>query len=83
MQPICTYKIGVQSKKPSHAYLMIRLPREFRRLVGAAATIFETTHNGGLAFLVVPYRDTKRRSTGAPNAIRSLQTVEVADSDTP
>jgi len=50
MQPICTYTIGVQSKKSSHAYPVIRLPREFRRLVGAAATIFETTHNGRLAF---------------------------------
>jgi len=56
MQPICTHKISVQSAKPSHAYPIIRLPREFRRLAGAAATIYKTTHNGALAFLVVPNR---------------------------
>ena len=54
MQPICTHKISIQSSKPSHAYPIIRLPREFRRLAGAAATIYKTTHNGALAFLVVP-----------------------------
>jgi len=54
MQPICTHKISVQSSKPSHAYPIIRLPREFRRLAGATATIYKTTHNGALAFLVVP-----------------------------
>jgi hypothetical protein len=54
MQPICTHKISVQSSKPSHAYPIIRLPREFRRLAGAAATIYKATHNGALAFLVVP-----------------------------
>ena len=53
MQPICTHTISLQSSKPSHAYPIIRLPREFRRLVGTAATIYKTTHNGALAFLVV------------------------------
>jgi hypothetical protein len=53
MQPICTHKISVQSSKPSHAYPIIRLPREFRRLAGATATIYKTAHNGALAFLVV------------------------------
>jgi len=54
MQPICTHKISVQSSKESHAYPIIRLPREFCRLAGAVATIYKTTHNGALAFLVVP-----------------------------
>lgn len=52
--PICTHKISVQSSKESHAYPIIRLPREFRRLAGTAATIYKTTYNGALAFLVVP-----------------------------
>jgi hypothetical protein len=56
MQPICTHEISLQSAKPSHAYPFIRLPREFRRLAGAAAKIYKTTHNGALAFLVVPNR---------------------------
>lgn len=42
--PICAHKISVQSAKESHVYPIIRLPREFRRLAGAAATIRETTH---------------------------------------
>jgi len=54
MQPLCMHKISVQSSKKSHAYPIIRLPREFRRLAGAKATIYKTTHNGALAFLVVP-----------------------------
>ncbi len=54
MQHICTHKISVQSAKPSHAYPIIRLPREFRRLAGTAAKIYKTMHNGALAFLVVP-----------------------------
>ncbi|MGZ4928275.1 MAG: hypothetical protein ACXV76_08340 [Halobacteriota archaeon] len=60
MQPICTHTISVQSKKPSHAYPIIRLPREFRKLIGAKATIFETTHNGDPAFLVLPHRKHKK-----------------------
>ena len=53
MQPICTYTIGDHSRKLSHAYPVIRLLRAFCKLVGAAATVFETTHNGELAVLVV------------------------------
>ena len=52
MQPICTHTIGVQSSKPSHAYPIIRLPREFRNLAGLKADIYQTMHEGKLAFLV-------------------------------
>jgi hypothetical protein len=69
MQPICTHTIGVQSAKPSHSYPIIRLPREFRRLAGAVATIYATTHNGALAFLVVPHLKRKRN-------IQALQTMK-------
>ncbi|MGZ4848412.1 MAG: hypothetical protein ACXV3D_04070 [Halobacteriota archaeon] len=81
MQPICTHTIGVHSTKRSHAYPVIRLPREFRKLVGAAATIFETTRYGGLAFLVVPHRKPKRSSHGAPITKSRLHTAEVAGSN--
>jgi len=47
----------------------------------AAATIFETTHNGGLAFLVVPYHDRRRRSDGAAMQNTRLHTTEVAGSN--
>ena len=52
MQPICTHTISVQSAKPSHAYPIIRLPRKFRELTGSQAEIYQTAHNGKLAFLV-------------------------------
>ncbi|MGZ4922279.1 MAG: hypothetical protein ACXV3U_08860 [Halobacteriota archaeon] len=52
MQPICTHKIGFHSSKPSHMYPIIRLPREFRELAGSRAEIYQTTHEGSLAFLV-------------------------------
>ena len=57
MQPICTHKISVQSSKPSHAYPIIRLPREYRELAGSRADIFQTTHRGKLAFLVTTDRE--------------------------
>jgi hypothetical protein len=81
MHPICTHKIGVQSKKSSHAYPVIRLPREFRRLAGAAAAIYETTHNGALAFLVVPHHKPKRSSYGAPITKSRLDMAEVGRSN--
>ena len=56
-QPICTHKISVQSSKPSHAYPIIRLPREFRELPGSKAEIYQTTHEGKLAFLVTVDRE--------------------------
>ena len=89
MQPICTHKISVQSSKPSHAYPIIRLPCEFRRLAGSAATIYKTTNNGALAFLVVHnelnsqlvvpkgLKGHKRNLDTDPN-VRSLEMAEVA-----
>ena len=53
MQPICTHTISLQSSKPSHAYPIIRLPREFNKLAGAKGTILRTVYEGALAFLVV------------------------------
>jgi hypothetical protein len=52
MQPICTHTISVQSAKQSHAYRIIRLPRQFHELAGSKADIYQTTHDGKLAFLV-------------------------------
>jgi len=89
MQPICTHKISVQSSKASHSYPIIRLPREFRRLAGAAATIYKTTHNGALAFLVVPNeRNSQLVVPKGLNGLKSediyntsLYTAKVADSN--
>src|SRR5271157_3561178 len=83
MQPVCTHTISLQSAKPSHAYPIIRLPREFRRLAGAAATIYETTHNGVLASLVVPHRNRRGHKTDSDADIEktSLYTAKVGRSN--
>ena len=52
MQQICTHTISVQNSTPSHAYPIIRLPREFQELVGSKAGIYQTAYDGKLAFLI-------------------------------
>jgi len=44
IQSICIHKISIQSSKPSHGYLIIRLPREYQDLAGHKAKIFQTLH---------------------------------------
>jgi hypothetical protein len=84
MQQICTHTISLQSSKPSHAYPIIRLPREFKSLAGAKGTIFQTIYKGASAFLVVidhPHlkEDGLGRSRNVTKrAKRSLDMAEVA-----
>jgi len=49
MQQICTHKMGSHSSKPSHAYPVIRLPREFKTLAGQIAHVYQTQNDGKLA----------------------------------
>ena len=85
MQPIYMHKIRIQSSKPSHAYPIIRLPREFCELAGSKADIFQTMHDGKLAFLVAvskevdncclqtPEIDTESRLSTLETKIKSLE----------
>jgi len=52
MQPICTNKIGTHSSNSFHKYPVIRLPREFKDLIGKIATIHQTECGGELAFVI-------------------------------
>jgi len=73
-----------QSAQPSHAYPIIRLPRKFRRLAGSAATIYETTHNGALAFLAIPHRNRRcglQSDLDADNEGTSLYLAKVGHSN--
>jgi hypothetical protein len=85
MQPICTHTISLQSSKPSHAYPIIRLPREFKNLAGAKGTVLKTVYKGALAFLVVINDRPVKEDTLARNVTvkenRSLDTAEVAGSN--
>jgi len=67
MQSICTHKIGIQSSKPSHAYPIIRLPREFRDLVGSSAEIYQTSYDDGTAFLVKIVDRSRKKLTKGSN----------------
>ncbi|MGZ7111915.1 MAG: hypothetical protein ACXVI1_10190 [Halobacteriota archaeon] len=74
MQPICTHTISVQSSKPSHAYPIIRLPREFRELAGSKAEIYQTVHEGSVAFFVkVIDRASEKLITGSNSSKESIK----------
>lgn len=66
MQRICTHKISIQSSKASHAYPIIRLPREYQDLAGSQAEIYQTSYDDGIAFLVkIVDRSKKKLSKGS------------------
>jgi hypothetical protein len=46
-------KISLHHAKATYSYPTIRLPRTFSKLAGLPIRIFQTEHNGALAFLVV------------------------------
>ncbi len=73
-QPISTHTISVQSAKPSHAYPIIRLPRAFHALAGSKAAIYQTVHDGKLAFLVtVLDHPEEKLKTGSNNQKKSIK----------
>jgi hypothetical protein len=51
MQLLRTHKIGLHSSKPSYAYPIILLLREFHGLAGSNVEIYQTVHEGALVFL--------------------------------
>ena len=46
-------KISLHHAKAGYSYPTIRLPHTFSKLVGLSTRIFQTVHEGALAFLVV------------------------------
>ena len=46
-------KISIHRAKPGYNYPVIRLPFTFSGLVGLSTRIYQTLHDGALAFLVV------------------------------
>jgi len=87
MQPICTHKISVQSSKPSHAYPIIRLPREYQELAGSKAEIYQTTHQGKLAFLVATEKKVDNScllepETSQENCFASFKTTPKSETKT-
>ncbi len=50
---IHTSAISVHHAKKGYDYPIIRLPHTFSKLVGLSTSIYQTVHNGALAFLVI------------------------------
>jgi hypothetical protein len=55
-------KIGNIHSKPNVKYPMIRLPKKYSKIIGQRAHVYQTDHDGQLAFLVVPYAEEGRSS---------------------
>jgi len=46
-------KVSIHNAKAGYSYPTIRLPHTFSRLVGLPTRIYQTVHDGALAFVVV------------------------------
>jgi hypothetical protein len=51
--------ISIHHAKEEYNYPTVRLPHTFSRLAGLPTRIYQTVHEGGLAFLVVVYSSDK------------------------
>lgn len=75
-------KISLTRARAGYDYPTIRLPFAFSRLIGLSTRIYQTVHDGALAFLVVvsPSRtspDTRGTAVSSPEVPR-LDMAEVA-----
>lgn len=70
-------KISLHHAKDGYSYPTIRLPHTFSRLAGLPTQIYQTVHDGALAFLVVVSSgaaDTKKSAKKSENAKTSVRT---------
>lgn len=56
-------KISLHHAKAGYNYPTIRLPRNFSKLAGLRTRIYQTVHDGALAFLVVVSKGTVSKTT--------------------
>jgi len=71
--------ITAHRAKAGYNYPTIRLPFSFSRLIGLPTSIYQTVHDGALAFLVVLPRFSENASTTRCDP--RLHTAEVAGSN--
>ena len=57
-------KISLHHAKTDYSYPTIRLPYTFSKLAGLPTRIFQTVHDGALAFLVVVSSSNEREEEG-------------------
>jgi len=66
-------KISLHHAKAGYNYPTIRLPYTFSKLAGLSTRIFQTVHNGALAFLVVVSSTSKSSLDRHENACSSAK----------
>jgi hypothetical protein len=68
-------KISLHRSKANYGYPTIRLPHKLSTLAGLATRIFQTVHDGALAFLVVISKgmDTENGAEPLENAIKNAK----------
>jgi hypothetical protein len=68
-------KISLHLAKADYSYPMIRLPHTFSELAGLSTRIYQTVHDGALAFLVViASATTDKRANRSENVVLSAKT---------
>ncbi len=73
MKKISTTKISLQSSNPKFSYPLIRLPREYKELVGQIASVCQAEIGGVRGFFIAPQLDKLDKSDEkAENPILSL-----------
>jgi len=69
-------KISLHRAKADYSYPTIRLPYTFSKLAGLPTRIYQTVHDGALAFLVVvspPNKTVEKSANKSRNAIKSAK----------
>ncbi len=79
-------KISLTRARAGYDYPTIRLPFAFSRIIGLSTRIYQTIHDGALAFLVVVSSTSGSSATQSENSFsssdaRRLHPAEVADSN--
>ncbi|MFZ1021347.1 MAG: hypothetical protein WCE82_10880 [Halobacteriota archaeon] len=84
LQEIYQGTIRAHHAKAGYDYPTIRLPFTFSGLIGLPTCIYQSVHEGALAFLVVISSGSRRgRDNSVSNADQRLHTAEVGSSNLP
>jgi hypothetical protein len=69
-------RISLHHARPGYSYPTIRLPHTFSKLAGLSTRIYQTVHEGALAFLVVvspAYKAAEKSAIKSENASKSAK----------
>ena len=69
-------KISLTRARAGYDYPTIRLPFAFSRLIGLSTRIYQTVHNGALAFLVVVSPGSTARESSPNNGGNAISSAD-------